>query len=109
MVSRRPARTLQGSGHMDTEGSQADRRERLNDQEVNQGGREEGKQAQVHGAQGSTARMLPEVEKLHTPHVQIPSPHAVQNPVTSHRLSRPQNPVQTIQQPEHHEAPTKQH
>jgi hypothetical protein len=37
MVSGRPARTLQGSGRMDAEGSQADRRERLNDQEVNQG------------------------------------------------------------------------
>jgi hypothetical protein len=31
MVSRRPARTHQGSGHMDAEGSQADRREHLND------------------------------------------------------------------------------
>jgi hypothetical protein len=37
MVSRRPARTFQGSGRMDAEGSQAERRERLNDQEVNQG------------------------------------------------------------------------
>jgi hypothetical protein len=37
MVSRRPARTHQGSGRMDAEVSQADRRERLNDQEVNQG------------------------------------------------------------------------
>jgi hypothetical protein len=37
MVSRRPVRTHQGSGRMDAEGSQADRRERLNDQEVNQG------------------------------------------------------------------------
>jgi hypothetical protein len=37
MVSRHPARTLQGSGRMDAEGSQADRRKRLNDQEVNQG------------------------------------------------------------------------
>jgi hypothetical protein len=37
MVSRRPARTHQGSGRMDAEGSQADRRDRLNDQEVNQG------------------------------------------------------------------------
>jgi hypothetical protein len=37
MVSRRPAWTLQGSGRMDAEGSQADQRERLNDQEVNQG------------------------------------------------------------------------
>jgi hypothetical protein len=33
MVSWRPARTLQGSGRMDAEGSQADRRKRLNDQE----------------------------------------------------------------------------
>jgi hypothetical protein len=37
MVSRLPARILQRSGRMDAEGSQADRRERLNDQEVNQG------------------------------------------------------------------------
>jgi hypothetical protein len=37
MVSRLPANTHQGSGRMDVEGSQADRRERLNDQEVNQG------------------------------------------------------------------------
>jgi hypothetical protein len=37
MVSRRPVRTHQGSGRMDAEGSQDDRRERLNDQEVNQG------------------------------------------------------------------------
>jgi hypothetical protein len=37
MVSRRPSRTHQGSGRMDMEGSQVDRRERLNDQEVNQG------------------------------------------------------------------------
>jgi hypothetical protein len=43
------------------------------------------------------------------PLVQVPSPHAVHNPVPSHGLARPQNPVQTIQQPEHHEAPTKQH
>jgi hypothetical protein len=64
-----------------------------------QGRREEGEQVQVHGAQGSTARALPEAEKLQTPHVQVPSPHAVPNPVPSHGLSRPQNPVQTIQQP----------
>jgi hypothetical protein len=37
MVSRRPTRTHHGSGRMDAEGSQADRRECLNDQEVNQG------------------------------------------------------------------------
>jgi hypothetical protein len=37
MVSRRPARTFQSSDRMDAEGSQAERRERLNDQEVNQG------------------------------------------------------------------------
>jgi hypothetical protein len=37
MVSRRPVRTHQGSGRMDAEGSQVDRRERLNDEEVNQG------------------------------------------------------------------------
>jgi hypothetical protein len=67
------------------------------------------KQAQVHGAQGSTTRTFPEAEKLRSPHVHVPSPHAVQNPVTSHGLSRPQNPVQTLQQPEHHEAPTEQH
>jgi hypothetical protein len=36
MVSRRPVRTHQGPGQSDAEGSQADRRERLNDQEVNQ-------------------------------------------------------------------------
>jgi hypothetical protein len=36
MVFRRPVRTHQGSGRVDAEGSQADRRERLNDQEVNQ-------------------------------------------------------------------------
>jgi hypothetical protein len=52
---------------------------------------------------------LPEAEKLRTPHVQVPSPHAVQNPVPSHGLTRPQNPVQTVQQPEHHEAPAEQH
>jgi hypothetical protein len=45
MVSRRPAMTLQGPGRMDAEGSQADRRERLNDQEVNQG--EDGGENQV--------------------------------------------------------------
>jgi hypothetical protein len=45
MVSRRPARTLQGPSHMDAEGYQADRRERLNDQEVNQG--EDGGENQV--------------------------------------------------------------
>jgi hypothetical protein len=37
MVSRRPARTHQGSSHMDAEGSQVDQRKHLNDQEVNQG------------------------------------------------------------------------
>jgi hypothetical protein len=37
MVSGRPARTHQASGRMDVEGSQADRREHLNNQEVNQG------------------------------------------------------------------------
>jgi hypothetical protein len=37
MVFRRTVRTHLGSGRMDAEGSQADRRERLNDQEVNQG------------------------------------------------------------------------
>jgi hypothetical protein len=37
MISKRPARTHQCSGRMDAEGSQADRMERLNDQEVNQG------------------------------------------------------------------------
>jgi hypothetical protein len=37
--------TLQGPGRMDAEGSQADRRERLNDQEVNQG--EDGGENQV--------------------------------------------------------------
>jgi hypothetical protein len=47
------------------------------------------KQAQVHGAQGSTARALPETEKLWTPHVQVPSPHAVPNPVASHRFPGP--------------------
>jgi hypothetical protein len=36
MVSMRPVRTHQGPGRLDVEGSQADRRERLNDQEVNQ-------------------------------------------------------------------------
>jgi hypothetical protein len=45
MVSRCPARTLQGSGRMDAEGSQADRREHLNNQEVNQG--EDGGENQV--------------------------------------------------------------
>jgi hypothetical protein len=45
MVSRRPARTLHGSSRMDAEGSQADRRECLNGQEVNQG--EDGGENQV--------------------------------------------------------------
>jgi hypothetical protein len=45
MVSRCPARILKGSGRMGAEGSQADRRERLNDQEVNQG--EDGGENQV--------------------------------------------------------------
>jgi hypothetical protein len=36
MVSRRPVRTHQGPGRSDAEGLQADRRERLHDQEVNQ-------------------------------------------------------------------------
>jgi hypothetical protein len=32
---------------------------------------------------------FPEEEKLRSPHVQVPSPHALQNPVTSHGLSGP--------------------
>jgi hypothetical protein len=70
---------------------------------------EEGKQVQVYGAQVQAARAVPEAEKLQTPHVQVPSSHAVQNPVPSHGLARPQNPVQALQQPECHEAPTEQH
>jgi hypothetical protein len=69
----------------------------------------EREQAQVYGAQGQTARAVPEVEKLRTPHVQVPSSHAVQNPIPSHGLAGPQNPVQALQQPERHEAPTEQH
>jgi hypothetical protein len=32
---------------------------------------------------------FPEAKKLRSPHVQVLSPHAVQNPVTSHGLSWP--------------------
>jgi hypothetical protein len=81
MVSRRLARTFQGSGRMDAEESQAKQRERLNDQEVNQG--EDGGENHVQpppppyrrpsasiGQPNSAARAIANAINRPRPHVQ---------------------------------------